>query len=81
MKTRLSAASLAIVALVTLAACEQKAPEAPAKKAEAPVPAASAPASAQPVAAPAADAAPQPNPERNAYYGETHLHTSWSVDA
>jgi hypothetical protein len=21
------------------------------------------------------------NPERNAYYGETHLHTSWSVDA
>lgn len=33
MKTRLSAASLAIVALVTLAACEQKAPEAPAKKA------------------------------------------------
>src|SRR5512147_2586420 len=23
----------------------------------------------------------QPNPERNAYFGETHLHTSWSVDA
>ncbi len=22
-----------------------------------------------------------PNPERNAYFGETHLHTSWSVDA
>src|SRR5215510_6242980 len=21
------------------------------------------------------------NPERNAYFGETHLHTSWSVDA
>ena len=23
----------------------------------------------------------QPNPDRNAYYGETHIHTSWSVDA
>src|SRR5215470_2576272 len=21
------------------------------------------------------------NPERNAYFGETHIHTSWSVDA
>ncbi len=21
------------------------------------------------------------NPERNVYYGETHLHTSWSFDA
>jgi len=25
--------------------------------------------------------AQQPNPERDAYFGETHLHTSWSVDA
>ena len=25
--------------------------------------------------------AESPNPERNAYFGETHLHTSWSVDA
>ena len=24
---------------------------------------------------------PEPNPERNAYFGETHIHTSWSVDA
>jgi hypothetical protein len=23
----------------------------------------------------------QPNPEREAYYGETHLQTSWSFDA
>ena len=22
-----------------------------------------------------------PNPERDAYFGETHIHTSWSVDA
>ena len=32
--------------------------------------------------APAASApATQPNPERNAYFGETHVHTSWSLDA
>jgi hypothetical protein len=23
----------------------------------------------------------QRNPERNAYFGETHVHTSWSLDA
>ena len=23
----------------------------------------------------------EPNPERNAYFGETHIHTSWSADA
>jgi hypothetical protein len=23
----------------------------------------------------------QPNPDRNAYFGETHIHTSWSLDA
>lgn len=28
-----------------------------------------------------AEDAPQPNPERNAYFGETHIHTSWSLDA
>lgn len=25
--------------------------------------------------------AQEPNPERNAYFGETHVHTSWSLDA
>src|SRR5215470_2246029 len=25
--------------------------------------------------------AQEKNPERNAYFGETHIHTSWSVDA
>ena len=30
---------------------------------------------------PATAAELQPNPERNAYFGETHIHTSWSVDA
>src|SRR5262245_61410054 len=28
-----------------------------------------------------ASASAQPNPERNAYFGETHVHTSWSLDA
>ena len=33
-------------------------------------------------AAPATPApAVQPNPDRNAYFGETHVHTSWSLDA
>ena len=26
-------------------------------------------------------AAPKRNPDRNAYFGEEHIHTSWSVDA
>src|SRR5690349_7083983 len=29
----------------------------------------------------AAEPLPAPNPERNAYFGEEHIHTSWSVDA
>ena len=33
------------------------------------------------VSAPGVLAAQQPNPDRNAYFGETHLHTSWSLDA
>ena len=31
--------------------------------------------------APFAAAQTQPNPERNAYFGELHIHSSWSVDA
>jgi hypothetical protein len=33
------------------------------------------------LALPGAALAGAPNPERNAYFGETHIHTSWSVDA
>lgn len=29
----------------------------------------------------AAEPVPAPNPDRNAYFGEEHIHTSWSVDA
>jgi hypothetical protein len=28
-----------------------------------------------------AEQPPKPNPDRNAYFGEEHIHTSWSVDA
>jgi len=28
-----------------------------------------------------APALAEPNPDRNAYFGETHVHTSWSLDA
>ena len=85
MSSRLFVASLSVIALVTLVACDRKGPEAPApKKSEAGdvakvVAAAASPA--QPAAAQAPTPPGQPNPDRNAYFGETHIHTSWSVDA
>jgi hypothetical protein len=76
--------SLAIIALFALGACQQKeSPPAVQPKSgagEAATKAAATPA-AQPAAAPVPEAAPQPNPDRNAYFGEEHIHTSWSVDA
>ncbi|MBE2244566.1 MAG: DUF3604 domain-containing protein [Burkholderiaceae bacterium] len=79
----LTCISLAAAAL--LAACDSKTPppeEAkPVAAAASAPPAASEPAASQAAAAPAAEASLQPNPERNAYFGETHIHTSWSVDA
>ncbi len=79
--------SIAFAAAALLAACERKAPETAATPPVAAAPAASAaepaasPAAAAPAPAPVAETPQQPNPERNAYFGETHLHTSWSVDA
>ena len=70
MISRPLAASVAVLALLTLAACERK--EAGQKKPQA------SDAAKKEAAEPAG---PQPNPERNAYFGETHIHTSWSVDA
>ena len=32
-------------------------------------------------AAPGSEERPEHNPDRNAYFGEEHIHTSWSVDA
>ncbi|HUM14963.1 MAG TPA: DUF3604 domain-containing protein, partial [Candidatus Nitrosotalea sp.] len=73
MNLRVLAITVGIAALAALAVWNQKEPGPPAP--------ATASAQTQPTApqAPAADL--QPNPERNAYFGETHLHTSWSVDA
>lgn len=85
MESRHFAVPLALAAALTLGACERKAtePPPPPKKSEADE-AAKKDAAAVP-AAPAAsfDSAQrvERNPERNAYFGETHLHTSWSVDA
>ena len=81
--SRTFAMTVAVLALLTLGACEQGASESQAPEtAEAPE-AAKVPAPAEPATtpAPAPEAAMQPNRERNAYFGETHIHTSWSVDA
>ena len=59
---------LPVVLVCALAACgQQKAPEPPP---------AQPPSAAAPV-----EERNQPNPDRNAYFGDEHLHTSWSVDA
>ena len=63
-----SSRGLIVVALFALASCEQsKAPEP--KQAE------------QPNASPPVEERVEKNPDRNAYFGEEHIHTSWSVDA
>ena len=48
------------------------------KKSESPQPAQTAGQTAQ---TSNAEQPPKPNPDRNAYFGEEHIHTSWSVDA
>ena len=74
MISRALVASVAILAMATLGACQKK-------ESESPAPANSSADAASEVAASAAAPALQPNPERNAYFGEEHIHTSWSVDA
>jgi Protein of unknown function (DUF3604) len=74
--------SLAIIALFALSACQQK-ESAPATKSgsdEAAKKEATA-SVAQTAAAFEPAQRPERNPDRNAYFGETHLHTSWSADA
>jgi hypothetical protein len=78
MSPRHFATTLAVVGLTLVAACERKEPE-PAAPTKSTADAATQPAAAPPPLAAAPE--PQPNPERNAYFGETHIHTSWSVDA
>jgi Protein of unknown function (DUF3604) len=74
MRLRRLSAAVGVISLLILGACKNKEAEEAAQKKSEPAPAA---APAQPAETPA----PQPNPERNAYFGEQHLHTSWSVDA
>ena len=63
-----SGLGLIVAVLFALASCEQsKAPEP--KQA------------GQPSAAAPAEERVEKNPDRNAYFGEEHIHTSWSVDA
>ena len=59
-------AGLTVVFLTALVACQQKDPEA------------EQPAAATDATGPGG---PKANPDRNAYFGELHLHTSWSFDA
>ncbi|HXX30970.1 MAG TPA: DUF3604 domain-containing protein, partial [Myxococcaceae bacterium] len=64
---------LILVSAAALAACEQ--PKAP------PPPPPAAPAAAPAPAEPPPEQRVEGNPDRNAYFGEEHIHTSWSVDA
>ncbi len=72
MKTRVAATAplaLVLLSIGILTSCS---------KSESPKPAQS---TSQPAQTVSAEQPPQPNPERNAYFGEEHIHTSWSVDA
>ncbi|HEY6903093.1 MAG TPA: DUF3604 domain-containing protein, partial [Candidatus Acidoferrales bacterium] len=73
MAPRPLAISVFVIALLTLGACQKK--EEPKK------PPAEDAAKKEAAAFQAEPAGPQPNAERNAYFGEEHIHTSWSVDA
>src|SRR5271168_129582 len=70
MKSRVAVTAtlaLALISILTLASCKKKAPE------QAQQAGATAPAQTQERV--------EKNPDRNAYFGEEHIHTSWSVDA
>ena len=72
MKTRVVAAAALAVVLLSIGALIS------CKKSESPQPAQSTGQTAQ---TSNAEQQPQRNPDRNAYFGEEHIHTSWSVDA
>ncbi len=66
MKSRVAViAALALISILTLVSCEKKAPE----------------QAQQAGGAAPAEQRVEKNPDRNAYFGEEHIHTSWSMDA
>ena len=70
MKSRVAvtaALAVALISILALVSCE-KPPKAPEQAQQA-------------GQAPAAEQRVEKNPDRNAYFGEEHIHTSWSVDA
>jgi Protein of unknown function (DUF3604) len=79
-----SGVSLAIITLFALGACQQK-ESATAVSTKSEADEAAKKVAAAPAAQPAAPFEPaqrvERNPDRNAYFGEEHIHTSWSVDA
>jgi hypothetical protein len=70
-KSLRSALGLSFGSLLILSACEQAKPPA----------AASQTVAEQAKEAAAADQGVRPNPDRNAYFGDEHIRTSWSMDA
>ena len=78
MSAKSKATGVIACALLILSGCGQQAetPKASATKAEAPAPAAPKPPTVE-----ALEAAVPENPLKEAYFGETHVHTSFSMDA
>jgi len=72
MKTRVAVTAALVLVLLSIGALIS------CNKSESPQPAQSTGETAQ---TSNAEQPPKPNPDRNAYFGEEHIHTSWSVDA
>jgi hypothetical protein len=70
--------AVVLLSIWALASCE-KSESPPPPKPSAQTTAPPAPRPAPPPSTP--EQPEQPNPDRNAYFGEEHIHTSWSVDA
>jgi hypothetical protein len=79
MKTRTATISALALAVGGALIATQMAPAR--SSAATPEPVAGPATQATEVAPPRSDALPPPNPDRDVFFGQTHVHTSWSVDA